>query len=97
MAADPARTPEQLAAAVIDQPQHRRYELAIDGDVAFIDYRRTGDTIAMLHAEVPPHLGGRGVGTALVRGALRLARAQGLTVQPYCGFVAATMRRHPEW
>ncbi len=91
------RTAEQLASLVTDQPQRLRYELDVDGAVAFIDYRKSAGRVDMLHAEVPPHLGGRGIGTALVRGALRLARAESLQIQAYCGFVAATMRRHPEW
>ena len=91
------RTDDQLSAAVTDQPLRLRYELDVDGAVAFIDYRKSGGSVAMLHAEVPAHLGGRGIGTALVRGALRLARAEGLQIQPHCGFVAATMRRHPDW
>ena len=90
-------TADQLAAAVTDQPQRLRYELQVDGAVAFIDYRKSAGVMAMLHAEVPPQLGGHGVGTALVHGALRLARAEGLQIQPFCGFIAATMRRHPEW
>ena len=90
-------TAGQLADAVTDQPQRRRYELEVDGAVAFIDYRKSDGVVAMLHAEVPPRLGGRGVGTALVQGALRLARAESLQIQPYCSFIAATMRRHPEW
>jgi predicted GNAT family acetyltransferase len=91
------RSAEQLAAAVTDQPQRQRYELDVDGAVAFIDYRKSAGAVAMLHAEVPPQLGGRGVGTALVQGALRLARAESLRIQPLCGFVAVTLRRHPEW
>lgn len=86
-----------LAAAVTDQPRRLRYELEVEGVVAYIDYRKSAGSVAMLHAEVPPQLGGRGVGTALVQGALRLARAKGLEIQPHCSFIAATMRRHPEW
>lgn len=85
-----------LADAVRDVPAHQRYELQVEDHVAFVDYRKSAGQVAMTHAEVPPQLGNRGIGTALVRGALRLARAEGLTVQPYCPFVAAVMRRHPE-
>ena len=77
-------------------PEHQRYELAVEGHVAFVDCRKSPGVVAMTHAEVPPQLGNRGVGTALVRGALRLASAEQRTVQPLCPFVAAVMRRHPE-
>jgi len=91
------RTAAQLAAAVTDRPEAQRYELGIDGVIAFIDYRKSPGEVSMLHAEVPPQLGGRGVGSALVQGAVRLARAEGLQIKPYCSFIAAAMRRHPEW
>ena len=39
----------------------------------------------------------RGLGTALVTGALDDARARGLRVVPLCPFVDAFMRRHPEY
>jgi hypothetical protein len=91
------RTAEELAAAVRDRPEHRRYELEVGGAMAFIDYRKTAGSVALLHAEVPPQFGSRGIGAALVRGTLRLARAESLQIQPYCGFVVAMMRRHPEW
>ena len=87
---------DALVAQVRDVPERQRYELAVGAAVAFIDYRKSAGAVAMVHAEVPPQLGGRGIGTALVRGALRLARAEQRTVQPLCSFVAAVMRRHPE-
>ena len=53
--------------------------------------------ITLTHTEVPPALGGRGVGSALVRGVLEAARARGLKVVPKCPFVSAFMGRHPEF
>lgn len=81
---------------VRDDPGHQRYELEIGGELAFIDYHRDGGKVFMTHAEVPPALRGNGVGSALVKGALALVRAQGERVVPLCSFVAAYMRRHPE-
>jgi uncharacterized protein len=51
----------------------------------------------VIASEVPPALGGRGVGSALVRGVLEAARARGLKVVPKCPFVSAFMGRHPEF
>jgi predicted GNAT family acetyltransferase len=47
--------------------------------------------------EVPEALEGQGIGSALARGALDDVRAQGLQVIPLCPFVAAFIRRHPEY
>ena len=51
----------------------------------------------MLHTEVEPEHEGKGVGAALVQGALDDVRDRGLKVQPLCPFVAAYIQRHPDY
>jgi predicted GNAT family acetyltransferase len=46
---------------------------------------------------VPKELEGRGIGSALIRGVLDTARAQGLKVKPVCPFAKAYVERHPEY
>ncbi len=83
---------------VRDNPALGRFEVAIGGAVAFVEYRRAGDgRIALLHTEVPEALSGRGVGSKLVRGTLDAVRTEGLKVVPRCEFVAAYVARHPEY
>jgi predicted GNAT family acetyltransferase len=53
--------------------------------------------VAFLHTEVDPTVQRRGLGSALVAGALDDARARGLAVVPLCPFVDAYIRRHPEY
>ena len=86
-----------MSNAVRDNADRHRFELDADGHVAFSNYRRDGDTLTVLHTEVPAALNGRGVGSALVRGLLGLARGQGLKVRPLCPFVAGYIARHPEY
>lgn len=81
---------------VRDDSARQRYELQVEGAVAFIDYRRNGRIVSMTYAEVPAPLRGGGVGSRLVEGALALVRARGEKIIPRCGFVAHYMRRHPE-
>ncbi len=50
-----------------------------------------------MHTEVPKELGGKGIGSALARGLLDIARAQGLKVVPKCPFVAGYIGKHPEY
>jgi predicted GNAT family acetyltransferase len=81
---------------VRDDGARQRYELPVGDELAFIDYLRDGRNVIMTHAEVPPALRGGGVGSALVKGALAIVRAEGGKVVPLCPFVAQYMRRHPE-
>jgi predicted GNAT family acetyltransferase len=46
---------------------------------------------------VPKELEGHGIGSALVRGLLEIARAQGLKVHAVCPFVKAYLDRHAEY
>jgi predicted GNAT family acetyltransferase len=86
-----------MAATVRDDAAHHRFELDADGGTALMYYRLAPGEITLTHTEVPPALGGKGVGSALVRGVLDLARERGLKVIAKCPFVAAYMGRHPEY
>lgn len=74
----------------------RRYELPVEGGLAFASYRETPGGLIVHHTEVPPHLEGQGIGSRLVRGMLDDMRAHGLKLSPACSFVRAYLRRHPE-
>lgn len=86
-----------MADTITDHSDARRFELAVDDAIAFVDYRRAGDVLVLTHAEVPPRLEGRGVGSRLVRAVLEHVRARGERVVPRCPFVARYIERHPEY
>ncbi len=65
---------------VTHNPEEHRFELTVDGHLAVLDYMLTGNIIIFLHTEVPPVLGGRGLGVNLVEawpGVCQGARAEG--------------------
>lgn len=83
---------------VADNAAALQYEIAVDGEPAgSIRYTRDGDTITMVHTEVEPKFEGQGVGAELVKRALDDVRAKGEHVVPLCPFVAAFLRRHPDY
>jgi hypothetical protein len=86
-----------MASNVRDNIERRRFELDADGHVAFSNYSRTGNVFTIRHTEVPKELEGRGIGSALIRGVLDIARSQGLKVVPVCPFAKAYIERHPEY
>lgn len=83
---------------VTNNKQERRFEIALDaGKTAFIDYTEAGEgVLALTHTEVPEEFEGKGVGSALVRGALEIIQADDLKIIPACRFVAVYLKRHPE-
>jgi predicted GNAT family acetyltransferase len=80
-----------------DRTDLDRYEIAVDGDVAFLTYRRKPDHIVLVHTEVPEIFRGRGFGGILAKHALDEARAAGVNVTVACPFVTAWLRRHHEY
>lgn len=81
---------------VVHNSAANRFEVSIDGALARCDSRRVGNVIQLHHTEVPKALEGRGIAGRLVTAALDYVKSEGLRVAPYCSYVRAYMKRHPE-
>ena len=80
------------------EPANRRFTLSSGAALAVLDYREVGPGIVSYHhTYVPQALRGRGIASRLTAFALRHALDQGLTVIPTCAFVAAFIRKNPEY
>jgi predicted GNAT family acetyltransferase len=82
-------------AVVNNRPQHR-YELAVDGHIAAAHYELADGVVTFVHTEVPPELGGKGIGSKLVKGALDQVQSDGLKVIAQCPFVRGYIDKHPD-
>ncbi len=71
-----------------------RFEANVNGIQAFMDYKLKGSHMTLVHTEVPPELGGQGVGGKIVKAALTFAKEKGLRVIPECPFVIRYIERH---
>lgn len=83
--------------AVRDNKAQHRFELDVEGQVAFANYRLTPQAVIVTHTETPRALRGRGVASELVKGALEMIRADGGRVIAGCGFVVDYLDKHPEY
>ncbi|WP_350561964.1 GNAT family N-acetyltransferase [Psychrobacter sp. CAL346-MNA-CIBAN-0220] len=77
--------------------QANRFETTLDGQTGYISYQERGDTLVYDHTIVPQALGGRGVGSALVKHALDYARKYDKKVVPQCSFVSSYINKHPDY
>jgi predicted GNAT family acetyltransferase len=82
---------------VRDNKTKSRFELDVEGEIAFANYRLAPSSVIITHTETPRELRGQGVASELVRGALELIRADGLKVVAGCGFVVEYLNKHPEF
>jgi predicted GNAT family acetyltransferase len=86
-----------MSEAFRDNEAQSRFELAVDDATAFVVYRKTPDTITLVHTEVPAELGGRGIGSKLARATLDAVRIQGRKLVVKCEFIQGFMTKHPEY
>ena len=94
-AASRSTAPRDLV--VTDNRDTGRYEVAAGSEVAFLEYRRKRNKLALIHTEVPEPLRGQGVAGLLAKTALEAARVEGLLVVVLCPYVKEYVERHPEY
>ena|SRR6187431_2940818 len=84
---------------VTDNPGSSRFEAHLDGELAgFSAYQAADDLIMFTHTEVFEAFEGKGVGSALARGALDAVRADGTRkVLPRCPFIRGWIEKHPDY
>jgi predicted GNAT family acetyltransferase len=83
---------------VTNNEADHRYEAHVGDDLAgFITYRMEQGRLVLVHTETEQGFQGHGVGGALASWALDDARARGLSITPFCPFVASYIRHHPEY
>ncbi|GGQ34262.1 putative GNAT family acetyltransferase [Actinomadura coerulea] len=87
-----------MSTEISDNAGQSRYEIRLDGDLAgFAEYERGEGALVFTHTEVDSAFEGKGVGSALARGALDDVRSQGLSVVPLCPFIKKWIDRHPDY
>lgn len=84
--------------AVTDAPERSRFEITVDGELAgFAEYRLRPGRVVFTHTEVDDAHQGRGLAGRLAQAALDQVRDRGLQVIPLCPYIAAYIRKHPEY
>ncbi len=83
--------------SVQHNPQNNRFEIQQDGLMAVLEYHQADAKIIFTHTAVPEALGGKGIGSRLVKAGLDYARANQLKVVPLCSFTYAYIQKHPEY
>ncbi|GAA3744821.1 GNAT family N-acetyltransferase [Leifsonia bigeumensis] len=92
----PATAPDRFT--IEDMPASTQYELRdAETTIGFAEYHDRGDSRLFTHTVVDSSYGGQGLGTRLARHVLEDAVAQGKRIVPICPFIAAYLKRHPEY
>ncbi|GAB4496248.1 MAG: hypothetical protein OHK003_00680 [Anaerolineales bacterium] len=82
---------------ITHNPAENRFETWIDGQLAKLDYMEDRNTIVMTHVGVPYKFRGHGVAGVVTKAGLEYAKSKSLRVIPMCSYVAAYIRRNPQY
>lgn len=88
---------EYLKLPLVKNQVNMRFELKIGHAITFIEYKEHGKKIWLIHTESPESLKGMGAGTAVIEKTLSYIEDNGYKLIPLCPFVAAYLKRHPDW
>jgi predicted GNAT family acetyltransferase len=82
---------------IIKNEKLSRYEIEMNGEFAYTEYRFYKDDIALMHTFVPEFARGKGLSFALAKFALEDVKKQNKKVMVYCPQVAKYIKLHPEY
>ncbi|HEV7353745.1 MAG TPA: GNAT family N-acetyltransferase [Brevundimonas sp.] len=85
-----------MTGEVRDNPEARRYELELDGQVAVMTYNLNPPQLMITETLVPEALEGRGLASRLAAAVVADVRARGLVLLPVCPYLAGWLQKHPE-
>jgi predicted GNAT family acetyltransferase len=83
---------------VRDNEALHRYEILVGDKVSgYLQYRRVGSELFLVHTEIFPGAEGHGYASELVRGVLDESRRGNMAVVVVCPFVQDWLAHHPEY
>lgn len=82
---------------VINNEEQLQFEIHSEGEMAFLVYRFYNSDIALMHTQVPDKISGKGIASTLAHHAFEWAKEHNRKVKVYCPFVAAYLKRHPQY
>jgi predicted GNAT family acetyltransferase len=74
-----------------------RYELIVDGHVAYANYRLMGKNLFIDYVFAPEELRGTGAAGRLMEEIAKDARAKELKITPICSYAAVWLKKHKEF
>ena len=93
-----ARPPGPADVTVANAPERLRYELRLgDTVIGLSTYRLVGRRVVFIHTEVDDEYAGQGLAERLAHFALDDVRAAGKRIVAVCPYIAAYLRKHPEY
>ena len=88
---------DYTTAELINNTAIHNFELFIEGERAFIDYKQKDDKLYLIHTGVPEALQGKGIAAIIVEKTFQYMESHQLKLVPLCVYVKHFLTQHPEW
>jgi predicted GNAT family acetyltransferase len=89
---------ESAKVEVVRNDLEDRYEIHVGEHLAgFAQYRERGTRRIFFHTEIADGFSGRGLAGVLAKRAIQETIEQGRVIVPLCPFIAAYLKKHPEY
>jgi predicted GNAT family acetyltransferase len=82
---------------IVNNKERSRFEVLLNTEYAFVDYRWHNKNLAIMHTEVPKEYEGKGIAAVIVKYVLEYAKKEGVKILVYCPYTAMYIKRHPEY
>ena len=82
---------------IIDNQEKSRFEIKLENDFAYVDYRWRNQVFELLYIFVPVPYRGKGVAEELIKHVLDFAVTNNRKIVVYCSWIAGYVRSHPEY
>ena len=82
---------------VINNKDQLRFEVHLDGEYGYVDYRFYKKNIAFMHTFVPDAFKGKGIASKMAVAALTFAKEQHKKIMLYCPFMSRYVKEHTEY
>lgn len=83
--------------AITNNTEKNRFELDVDGEITFANYKIENSVLYINYVEAPPKLRGTGAASKLMEEVMDIARYKKYRVVPVCGYAVSWLKRHQEY
>ena len=79
---------------LLDNQIDSRFEIIVNGEIVFANYRLEGKVLYIDYVEAPVALRGTGAAGLIMQEIKNHAHEQALDIIPICGYAASWLKRH---
>ena len=79
------------------EKDNKRFTMAINGEIAKVEYQLRDDKMYLTYSEIPLKLRGKGYGKELVEGTFEQLTKEGYKAVAVCSYIKAVARRSEKW